>query len=398
MTTVPPHDDLVRHPWERLASQYLDGLRDGDGPAIDDLTAKATGDAGELRELLELANALEGLKTRREWATIRRSMPDSFRFQKLGDCRIIRELGRGGMGVVLEAEQESLHRRVAVKVLPWRFPKASRLRERFRHEACLAAKLRHTHVVPVYQFGEEDGWCYYVMHLVPGLGLDRVISRLRSTDEVFSSEEIRSRFTGFTDGPAWTLKREAWIQFARIGAQVADGLRYAHAAGVLHRDIKPSNLLLDVKKSVWIADFGLAQVHDPQLDPGDGDIVGTMRYVAPEQLAGRPDARSDLYSLGMTLYELCTLRPALDPRTRTDLVQQVKEFTPPAPHFVWERCPEELSAIIMRSIAKSPNDRYQSATEFLSALLQFAQRHRERSSSSPKRGRWWQWLPDFGSR
>jgi eukaryotic-like serine/threonine-protein kinase len=394
MTAVPPHDDLVRHPWERLASQYIDGLRDGDGPALEDVTAKASGDADELRELLELATALEGLKIKREWATIRKSMPESFRFQKLGDCRIIRELGRGGMGVVLEAEQESLHRRVAVKVLPWRFPKASRLRERFRHEACLAAKLRHTHIVPVYQFGEEDGWCYYLMHLVPGVGLDRVITRMREPGDTFSSDEIRSRFSGIPESPPWTLRREAWIQFARIGMQVADGLRYAHDAGVLHRDIKPSNLLLDAKKSVWIADFGLAQAHDPQLEAGDGDIVGTMRYVAPEQLAGRPDARSDLYSLGMTLYELCTLRPAFDPRTRIDLVQQVKEVTPPPPHLVWERCPEELSAIIMRAIAKSPADRYQSAAELLNALLQFAQKHRERSGSS-KRSRWWRWLPGF---
>lgn len=392
MTGVPPREEPGRHPWERLASQYLEGLREGGGPAIDDLAAHTT-DAGELRELLELASALEGLKTKREWATIRRSMPESFRFQKLGDCRILRELGRGGMGVVFEAEQESMHRRVAVKVLPWRFPKASRLRERFRHEACLAAKLRQTHIVPVYQFGEEDGWCYYVMHLVPGLGLDRVIARLRESDETFSSDDIRQRFPNAGDSPSWTLRRDAWIHIARMGAQVAEGLRYAHHEGVLHRDIKPSNLLLDLQRSVWIADFGLAQVHDPTMDAAETDIVGTMRYVAPEQLAGKPDARSDIYSLGMTLYELCTLRPALDPRTRTDLMQQVRQFTPAAPHFVRERCPEELSNIIMKAISKSPAERYQTAAELLSALLQFAQQYRERSGKSTKRRGWWGWLP-----
>jgi eukaryotic-like serine/threonine-protein kinase len=369
MTAVPPSDDLARHPWERLASQYVDGLREGVAPPMEEFTARAS-DAHELRELLELA---------------------TFRFQKLGDCRIIRELGRGGMGVVLEAEQESMHRRVAVKVLPWRFPKASRLRERFRHEACLAAKLRHTHIVPVYQFGEEDGWCYYVMHLVAGLGLDRMMSRQRRDDETFHSDEIRQRFETAPEAPAWSIRRDSWISIARIGAQVAEGLRYAHAEGVLHRDIKPSNLLLDVQRSVWIADFGLAQVHGPEMDQGDTDIVGTMRYVAPEQLAGHPDARSDVYSLGMTLYELCTLRPALDPRTRTDLMQQVRQFTPAAPHFVRERCPEELSNIIMRCIAKSPADRYQSAGDLLASLLQFGQRYRERSGKTNKSGHWWNW-------
>lgn len=402
-------DDIYRHPWEKLASQYLDGLRQGAPPPLEEITADCPEDAAEVRELLQLVSAMEGWKTRRELSAMRQTMPDLFRFERLGDCRLIREIGRGGMGVVFEAEQESLRRRVAVKVLPWRFPQASRLRERFQHEAVLAGKLRHKHIVPVYQFGEQDGWCYYVMHLVPGVGLDRVIRRLSVPPHEFRASEVLAIFHRQTsrlpldadDAPeprarrpwwrkwlakpetesgtapsGWSLKRNAWLQFARLGQQVAEGLRYAHAEGILHRDIKPGNLLLDERRRLWIADFGLAQIDRQAEQPDAQNVAGTLRYVAPEQLAGLPDVRSDLYSLGMTLYELCTLQPAFDDRDRAQLIRSVRERTPQSPHALNAACPPELSRLVMRLIAKRPEDRFQTADELIAALSEF-QRQRD---------------------
>lgn len=391
-------DDAYRHPWELIASQYLDGLRDGETPSIDEMAASHPDDARQIKEILHLVSAMEGWKTRRELSAMRQSMPESFRFERLGDCRILREIGRGGMGVVFEAFQQTMDRHVAVKVLPWRFPKSSRLRERFQHEACLAAKLRHKHIVPVYQFGEQDGWCYYVMHLVPGMGLDRVLTRLKQRPCQLTSDEISEGFQNIPRTPiggdakhtaaswwkwvtkprrqapsedGWVWKREAWSQIARFGLQVAEALRYAHASGILHRDIKPGNLILDGQKRLWVADFGLAQVDDGATERNSEQAAGTLRYTAPEQLAGIPDARSDLYSLGVTLYEMCTLQPAFPEKDRVKLVRHVREQTPRSPQNLNSRCPGALSQIIMQAIAKDPADRFQSASEFMTALLTF---------------------------
>jgi serine/threonine protein kinase len=396
-------DDVYRHPWELLASRYLDGLRDGSAPNIEELAAACPEDGRELQEMLQLVSAMENWKTRRELSAMRQTMPESFRFERLGEYRIVRELGRGGMGVVFEALQESLQRRVALKLLPWRFPKASRLRERFLHEACLAGKLRHKHIVPVYEFGEQDGWCYYVMQLVPGVGLDKVIQRLakpphefraadvaavfptnsptaQSTEQPAAVTPVTSWWTRWFRRPAraapessggWTIRREAWGQIARFGLQVADALKYAHSAGVLHRDIKPGNLLLDERKRLWIADFGLAQIEQRDAAPDAANVAGTLRYTPPEQLAGQPDGRSDLYALGMTLYELCALQPAFNETDKTRLIASVRERTPPSPQNLNGRCPAHLSQIIMQLIAKRPDDRFQSADDLMRALLEF---------------------------
>lgn len=416
----PSSDDVYRHPLEKIATDYLEGLREGQGPSIDDLAAQNPEDAREVRELLQLVSAMETWKLRRELSTMRQTMPEQFRFERLGDCRLIREIGRGGMGVVFEAQQESMNRRVAVKLLPWRFPKSSPLRERFQYEAHLAGKLRHKHIVPVYHFGEQDGWCYYVMHLVPGIGLDRVIRKLGSRPYRIHASEILSSFqqpaprTG-SDGrrgqhrdgsqrswwqalwpfswsatpdepTGWTIKRENWTQIARFGLQVADGLRYAHEAGILHRDIKPGNLILDERKRLWIADFGLAQIdHREEQSNSDNDnIAGTLRYIAPEQLAGFPDARSDLYSLGITLYELCVLKPAFTELDRNGLTRAVRDVTPPSPQQLNSRCPPELSRIVMQSIAKNPDERFQSAGELMAALSNFLEQQRPAGRNAAK--------------
>lgn len=420
-------DDVYRHPWEKLASQYLDELREGRNPSIEDLVAQCPEDARQIREMLQLVATMEGWKTRREFSAMRQTMPDLFRFERLGDCQIIREIGRGGMGVVFEAHQPSMKRNVAVKVLPWRIPKSSRLRERFQREACLAAKLRHKHIVPVYQFGEEDGWCYFVMHLVEGIALDRVIRHLREPPHEIGAEEILTEFqrkpqrnslptseselktlvsarhTGWfswlrrapetpqtrrEDG-SWVYPHEAWNHIAKFGMQLADALRYAHGAGILHRDIKPGNVILDHHRRLWLADFGLAQIHDRESEQDQDSIAGTLRYTPPEQLAGSPDARSDLYGLGMTLYELCTLQPAFLERDRLKLIKMVREELPPSPHELNPRCPEDLSNIVMRLIAKQPEARFQSASALIAAFVKYLRPEESAAVNPPRRFWWW---------
>jgi serine/threonine protein kinase len=162
-----------------------------------------------------------------------------------------------------------------------------------------------------------------------------------------------------------------WHSVARIGVQVADALAYANSQGVLHRDIKPSNLLLDTRGTVWITDFGLAKATDSDDLTHTGDIVGTLRYLAPERLSGESDERSDIYGLGVTLYELLTLRPAFEESDRNKLLRQLAEREPARPRTIDREIPPDLETIVLKAIAKEPADRYQSAAELESDLRQF---------------------------
>ena len=199
-----------------------------------------------------------------------------------GEFRIVREIGRGGMGVVYEAYQESLNRHVALKLLREPADLA-----RFRREARAAGRLHHTNIVPVHGVGEHAGRHYYVMQYIVGQGLDRALREPRAADEVGA-------------GPAVDYR-----EVARIALQAAEAIAYAHDQGIVHRDIKPSNILLDERGTVWITDFGLAfDSADTQTLTQTGDLLGTLRYMSPERFAGHGDARADVYGLGATLYEL----------------------------------------------------------------------------------------------
>src|SRR5262249_55499035 len=154
-----------------------------------------------------------------------------------------------------------------------------------------------------------------------------------------------------------------WQSVARVGVQVADALEYAHRQGVLHRDIKPSNLLLDLKGTVWVTDFGLAKAEGSDNLTHTGDVLGTLRYMPPEAFDGRFDGRGDVYSLGLTLYELAALRPAFDERNRQRLIKQVTTEEPPRLHAVRPEVPRDLATIIEKAIEKDPARRYASAAE-----------------------------------
>ncbi len=255
---------------------------------------------------------------------------------------IRREIGRGGMGVVYEAYQQSLGRHVALKFLPNRGDLA-----RFRREARAAGRLHHTNIVPVFGIGDHHGRHFYAMQYISGRGLDAVLE-----------ERVRHRNGNASPSPVPPDFREV----ARIGAQVAEALAYANAQGVTHRDIKPSNLLLDERGTVWIADFGLAKdTADAATLTATGDVLGTLRYLAPERLSGRADARADIYGLGASLYELICSQPAFANADRAVLLHQLLHREPPRPRSIEPRVPRDLETIVLKAMARDPDQRYATA-------------------------------------
>ncbi len=337
----------------------------------------------------------------------------------LGDYQILDEIGRGGMGVVYAAQQISLARHVALKVLPMAALLDPRQLTRFHNEARTAATLNHPHIVPVYAVGEERGVHYYAMQYIRGHSMAEVIAAMRSlviADARNEAESVPSvansvqrSATGIGDqdpsnrksasvgnGSEFSLlKSEVTTQvaalstvrsgrpgcnywsLARLGVQVARALDYAHSVGVLHRDIKPANILIDMEGQAWIADFGLARLEGDAGMTMTGDLVGTLRYMSPEQaLAKRVviDHRSDVYSLGVTLYELLTLEPAIVGTDREELLRMIAFDDPRLPRKIDAALPADLETIVMKATAKRPDDRYASAGELADDLERFVNR------------------------
>jgi serine/threonine protein kinase len=274
---------------------------------------------------------------------------------QLGDFRLLRVIGQGGMGVVYEAEQFSLRRRVALKVLPFAAAIDPRHLQRFKNEALAAAHLRHENIVPVYAVGCERGVHYYAMQFIEGQSLAALISELRRSPE---------RSTG--------SRHYHWV--AGLGRQAALALEYAHQTGIVHRDVKPGNLLLDVQGQLWVADFGLAQVSGDTGLTMTGEMLGTLRYASPEQALGRrgvADHRSDVYSLGATLYELLTLRHLFEGCGRNELLRQIADAEPSPPRSIVPSIPLELETIILKALRKEPADRYATARDLADDLERF---------------------------
>ena len=177
---------------------------------------------------------------------------------------------------------------------------------------------------------------------------------------------------------------------AQIGRQAAQGLAYAHARGIVHRDIKPSNLLLDTDGVVWITDFGLAKAEDDGLT-ATGDILGTLRYMAPERFRGEGDARADIYALGLTLYELLTLRPAYDSSDRLKLIEQIKTEEPTRPRSIDRRIPRDLETIVLKAIDKEPGARYPTADAMAEDLRRFLADEPIKARQVSTSERYWRW-------
>jgi serine/threonine protein kinase len=322
---------------------------------------------------------------------------------RLGDFRLLREVGRGGMGVVYEAEQISLQRRVALKVLPFAAAVDPRQLQRFKNEALAAANLRHEGIVPVHAVGAERGVHYYAMPFIDGQSLAALIRDLRrlggdpgqpapaGPSQPGSGAETagprcptaasESRAEDATSGVAVSLSRERsvgggryfdWV--AGLGRQAALALEHAHQTGIVHRDIKPANLLLDPQGQLWVTDFGLAQVVGESGLTVTGELLGTLRYASPEQARVRQgvvDHRSDIYSLGATLYELLTLRPVFPGRDGNELLRQIAHEEPRPPRSVHPAVPAELETIVLKALSKDPGDRYATAQELADDLQRF---------------------------
>jgi serine/threonine protein kinase/WD40 repeat protein len=479
--------------FDELAEEFAARFRRGERPALQEYIDRYPELAGPIRELfpalveVERADVEQQNLDKREHenapvvATVAPPLPS-----QVGDYRILREIGRGGMGVVYEAEQVSLHRRVALKVLPRHVALDEKVLARFRREARSAAQLHHTNIVPVFEVGKDGDVSYYSMQFIQGHGLDRVIGELRrlkdqsrtaapapeagsapldspstnagtgkereaaaapgelltdmarllltgrlaagpldGEDVATSCDDAPNADVSPTDslGPATSSaapasapgagaaasptssvvlpggsqlstiepgRRPFFRSGAHIGRQVAAGLGHAHARGIVHRDIKPSNLLLDMEGVVWISDFGLAKAGDDGLSQ-TGDILGTLRYMAPERFRGGGDARADTYALGLTLYELLTLRPAYDSPDRLKLIESIKTEDPPRPRAIDDRIPRDLETIVLKAIEKDPDRRYPTADALAEDLRRFLDDepiHARRTSATERVWRW----------
>jgi WD40 repeat protein/serine/threonine protein kinase/tetratricopeptide (TPR) repeat protein len=424
-----------RDPLERLAEEFVNRFRAGKRPSLDEYCQRHPELAEQIRDLFPALVEMEQLRpaTGEHTGDFVPSVEPSAPV-RVGEFRILRRVGSGGMGVVYEAVQESLGRHVALKLLPAESLIDPKRLERFRREARAAARLHHTNIVPVFGVGEAEGRHFYAMQFIDGHPLDVVIEEVkrlkgepavppaapRAVSEVAAAlvtgsfvgpapagiDDARATVThGLGSAPASGSAdsapalsgsiseggRHYWATVARTGAQVADALAHAHGQGVLHRDIKPANLLLDLRGTVWVTDFGLAKANDADDLTHAGDIVGTLRYMAPERFDGPGDARADVYALGLTLYELLTLRPAFRADNRAKLVEQVLAAAPATPRSIDPRIPRDLETIVLKAIARDPALRYRTAAELGADLRRFTEDRTilaRRASSAEQAWRW----------
>ncbi len=476
MTEIENED---RDPLEILAADFLERHRRGEHPAISEYTARHPDLAVEIEDLFPAIVAVEQFKAHRLGTSSGPASLGGVRLERLGDFRILGEIGRGGMGIVYEAYQESLGRHVAVKVLPRQALLDPKQLERFQREAQTAARLHHSNIVPLFGVGEQDGFHYLVMQLIRGVSLDEVLVKLRQllAAEGVNSDDSTLPFDGqggvgwpkigpaggidggaipgeshpppatsngstseavrlarvLVEGGFWRHAERGgakssvadssaadnslgqrsevvavasrqdraavgrrfgpayWRSVAAIGRQAAEALHYAHAHHTLHRDIKPGNLLLDAQGVVWITDFGLAKMLDQDQAGQTAALAGTLRYMAPEQFSGRVDARSDVYSLGLTLYEMATLQPAFADTSRSEAIRKITQGQPVRPRQINRAIPRDLETIILKAIAHEPDHRYQSAADLAEDLQRFLEDRPIKARRASPFERLWRW-------
>ncbi len=437
-------------PIDDLADAFLERYRRGERPSLSEYTDKHPELAERIRAVFPALVALEDFGAEKSQGAGRDVGPFGSGApapRRLGDYVLLRRIGAGGMGIVYEAEHESLKSRMALKIMHPRFRADREYVRRFQTEARSAAMLHHTNIVPVFDYGQQDGVFYYAMQYIAGVGLDRVLEdvrRLRSAANGDAGAETtgarqgtatvaganpltaisRGLLTGrFAEAPMAPLTAEPastaivttggttsggglglasssilaqsesvyFREVARLGAQVADALDYAHRQGVIHRDVKPSNLLLDAQGNVWVTDFGLAKLVGGDDLSHSHDLVGTMRFMAPERFRGLTDARGDVYSLGATLYELLTLKPAFDARDQARLMDRITHEPPTALRQHDRRIPRDLETLVQKALAKDPKDRFASAGELGDELRRYLESRPIRSRPISAWERLWRW-------
>lgn len=390
----------------QLLADYLTALEAGTPLDLDDLADRHPRLAAEIRQYAASLDLLHR-STRPTPAGGQTGRHQSER--RLGDFLIGEEIGRGGMGTVYEAVQISLERTVALKVLPFAAICDGKQVARFRVEAQAAAQLHHPNIVPVFAVGEDRGVHFYAMQRVCGRSLDALIRDLREAAESRQVAADGSTVDGGRDptpavmtasattGPSWPRDPQRHCRsVAEIGVQAALALQHAHDYGVVHRDVKPSNLMLDRNGKAWVTDFGLARVRDGTGVTMTGDVVGTLRYMSPEQAAGRQaevDGRTDVYGLGATLYELLTLQPAFPGDDQRHIRDAIDSRSPPSPRSINAAIPVDLETIVLQAMAKDRQDRYPTAQALADDLRCFLDGHppRARRPSLLDRGLKWLW-------
>ena len=480
-TAMNPTEAVERHPFEELADEFVLKFRSGQSPSIEHYAQAYPQHAAMIRSIFPSLMIVEKVSAKVTNESIAPTLsvtcsdPTQLVPKAFDDFEILHCIGRGGMGVVYEAIQGSLQRRVALKVIHAQASASPRSRERFRREAESAAGLHHTNIVPVYGSGEDHGLQYYAMQLIHGSTLADVIVSLRArlgesvpdeplgpaltldaVDQLLTqrtaspsakhpqrsqkgvrkgsnsystpskpsqdggptnplapndptmlaetrelthaaiqepmkgsplaTDELSASFpqnsispssispgtseVSHDDRAVRAIPQHYYRNIARLTSKVADALDYAHQSGVLHRDIKPSNLLLDQTGTIWVADFGLAFREDLEGQTQTGELLGTLRYMAPEQFVAKADSRSDIYSLGLTLFELLTLRPGLEAPKRRVLdptKYSQLEFTASERQVI----PRDLQTIVLKASALEPVNRYERAKDFQEDLERF---------------------------
>ena len=407
---------------EEIVDQFTRRFRAGEHPSIAEYQELHPQLKHEIEDLLASVAMIEQLKSNpAQTRADGPSLDEVSHLKQIGDYQVMGEIGRGGMGVVFEAVHQSLGRRVAIKVMPTPTLNRAQYVERFKREAQAAARMHHTNIVSVFGVGEGQGFHYYVMDFVDGQTLSEIVRGLSSTisddttkinsatrlallengspqkksDQVADSTGhthigdetsigATQPFSGSTSPDSADSKTASpttpdlspqhfrWA--ARIGANIADALAYAHESNVLHRDIKPSNIILDRKGVVWITDFGLAKDATNEINlTKTGDVIGTPQYLAPESLEGKYDHRSEVYCLGLTLYELAMLQPAYKNGTTAEVIGAIAMSSPVSPRKISRQIPIDFSTIIDKAVSRDPKLRYQSAHEMQKDLLAFVE-------------------------
>ncbi len=342
------------------------------GEAIDAWLAHSSAGSGEtdqaflaahedLRDLLEpMLRSPDAADVAPDAPSVRKLGPKT----RLGEYRIVREIGRGGMGVVFEAWHEPLDRRVALKVLAPHLTDSPRRVERFRREAAAAAKLNHPGIVPVHAVGEVDGTHFYSMDVVDGKDLAQCIHEARDRRD---HDGAVAGFGILGGSPA--------AEAAQLARQVAEALAHAHAHGVIHRDVKPHNILV-ADGQARLVDFGLAKDVGKRSLSLSGEFAGTPHYVSPEQASskrGRMDERTDVYSLGIVLFEMLTLERPFEGETAHDVLHAIASKDPRSLRGLNVDVPRDLETICCKAIEKHPEHRYASVAEFADDLRRFLQ-------------------------
>jgi WD40 repeat protein/serine/threonine protein kinase len=292
---------------------------------------------------------------------------------------ILGELGRGGMGTVFLARQERLGRTVALKALSAWQAASPKVRERFEREAQAVARLRHPLIVPILEVGDADGTPFFTMEVLDGRSLAQVLDALRerqvAPEQLTGGDLARAALGALPDaGPP-----EPWCAtyieaVCRLVLDAADALHHAHEHGIVHRDVKPSNLMVRRDGRALVLDFGLAQVGTEHGLTATGDFVGTPSYVAPEQIAHSHagiDRRADVYSLGVTLYELLTLAVPFRDETLAQVFRQILTREPPSPRRANPQIPRDLETVCLTALEKRPERRYASAADLAADLRRF---------------------------